>query len=160
MSREFIGVVTKPQALKGQFRIKPEIFNLKTFKKLQVVYLEDKDYSVESVILRDTFVIMKLQGIDTCEQAELLRNSRVYAEIESVVESHVDLIGFRVLVELDEIGTIQSVNNYGSTDIISIIGKFEIMLPIIDDLVDEIDENDKVIKLNKNIFEQVAVYEN
>ena len=77
-----IGVVTKPQALKGQFRIKPEIFNLKTFKKLELVFLEEQEFIVESVSLRDTFVIMKLKGIDTCEQAEALRNSRVYAEIE------------------------------------------------------------------------------
>ena len=37
MERILVGVATKPQALKGQFRIKPEILNMKEFKKFNSV---------------------------------------------------------------------------------------------------------------------------
>ena len=51
MSIQLIGVATKPQALKGQFRIKPEILNLKTFKKLKevIILYEFEDFSYEKI---------------------------------------------------------------------------------------------------------------
>ena len=160
MSREFIGVVTKPQALKGQFRIKPQLSNFKTYKKIKEVFIGNISYEVEAISLRDTIVVFKLKGIDSCEQAEALRNKDVYADIEVKVETHFDLEGYLVMINGEILGTIQSVNNYGATDIISISGKSEIMLPMIDGLVSNVNEEDKTIFLNKNIFEQVAVYEN
>ena len=60
MSKVLIGVATKPQALKGQFRIKPQINNFKAFKKLSSLSIDNKDYKIEQVSFRDTFVIVKL----------------------------------------------------------------------------------------------------
>ena len=96
MSLNLVGVATKPQALKGQFRIKPEILNLKEFKKFDTLTIDNKEYKLEAVTLRDTFVIVKLEGIDTCEQAETFRNKKVYAEMEIEVEDNFDLMNFYV----------------------------------------------------------------
>lgn len=154
-----IGVVTKPQALKGEFRVKPSILNLKTFKKLTSVSIDGIEYPVEKVILRDAFAILKLNGIDTCEQAETLRNREVFAMMEIDIEEHFDLVNFEVLVDNHKVGTISSVDNYGSKDILSISGEKNLMLPVIDKLIINIDKDTKVVSLNKEIFEQVAVYE-
>ena len=95
-----IGVATKPQALRGQFRIKPEILNLKLFKKLTSLSIDNVNYDVENVSLRETFVIVKLKGIDSCEQAETFRNKPVFADVQiEKVESNIDFIGFEVFVE-------------------------------------------------------------
>ncbi|MBQ7352342.1 MAG: 16S rRNA processing protein RimM [Clostridia bacterium] len=159
MSRICIGVVTKPQALKGQFRVKPNLINLKTYKKLSEIEIDNTTYSVESVSLRDTFVILKIKGIDSCESAELLRNKEIFADIEQKVEEHFDLQGYGVVVESENIGVIVDINNYGSKDILSIEGNNSCLIPVIDKLIDKIDEQENVVYLNKNIFEQVAVYE-
>lgn len=160
MSLNRIGVATKPQALKGQFRIKPEIINLKLFKKLTHVSIDNVKYCVESVSLRDTFVIIKLEGIDTCEQAETFRNKLVFAEVEiEKVESNIDFVGFEVLVENEKLGNVTDVNNFGSKDILSVTGKRNFMLPVIDNLIVSVNEHEKTLCLDKNILEQVAVYE-
>ena len=154
-----IGVVTKPQALKGQFRVKPSLLNLKSYKKMTAVKIDETVFNVESVTIRDTFVIFKLQGIDTCESAEKLRNKDIFAEIEADVEDHFDLVDFAVMIDDNNIGVVSSIDNFGSKDILSIRGDKNIMFPIIDNLIINVDENTKVITLNKEIFEQVAVYE-
>ena len=43
MERLDLGIITKPQALKGAFRVKPNILNLKKFKngsKLKPIFLK------------------------------------------------------------------------------------------------------------------------
>jgi 16S rRNA processing protein RimM len=159
MEKQLIGVATKPQALKGQFRIKPSILNFKQFKKIKNVFIDNSEYTIESCSIRDTFVIIKLDGIDTCEQAEKFRNKEVFAEIEVAVESHFDLTEFEVIIDGMSVGKVLDINNYGSKDILSISGNSNIMLPVIDDLIIKIDENNKQVILNKDIFNQVAVYE-
>ena len=160
MSLILVGVATKPQALKGQFRIKPEILNLKEFKKFDYLTIDNKEYSVEAVTLRDTFVIVKLEGVDTCEQAETLRNKRVYAEMEVSVEDNFDLNGFEVEVDGKIIGKVIDINNFGSKDICTIAtSNGDIMLPIIDNLIISVYEDKLVVVMDKNIFAEVAVYE-
>lgn len=154
-----IGVVTKPQALKGGFRVKPSLLNLKKYKKMGIIKIDSAEYEVESVSIRDTFVIFNVRGIDTCEDAERLRGKEVFAKIEIDGEEHFDLIDFEVLVDNKSIGRVISIDNYGSKDILSVSGGQNLMLPIIDGLVEDIDTSAQIIKLNKTIMEQVAVYE-
>ena len=160
MEKVLVGIITKPQALKGEFRVKPEILNLKQFKKFSTVTIKNHEYKVEKVTLRDSFVILKIEGINKCEDAELLRNVQVYAEMEVDTEDSFDLVGFSVIVSDDNIGEVIDVNNYGTKDIVSVKSKNPFMLPLIDDLIIEIDEENKKVILDKEIFEQVVVYEN
>ena len=161
MNLNLVGVATKPQALKGQFRIKPEILNLKEFKRFNSLTIDNKEYEIEAVTLRDTFVIVKLKGIDTCEQAESFRNKKVFAEMEVVVEDNFDIIGFAVEIKGEVIGKVTEINNYGSKDICTIsTNNGDIMLPLIDNLIVSVNEEKLVVVMDKNIFAEVAVYEN
>ena len=161
MNLDLVGVATKPQALKGQFRIKPEILNLKEFKRFNSLTIDNKEYDIEAVTLRDTFVIVKLKGIDTCEQAESFRNKKVFAEMEVVVEDNFDIINFTVELDGEAIGKVTEINNYGSKDICTIsTNNGDILLPLIDNLIVSIDEEKLVVIMDKNIFAEVTVYEN
>ena len=160
MSLNLVGVATKPQALKGQFRIKPEILNLKEFKRFDHLTIDNKEYSVEAVTLRDTFVIVKLEGIDTCEQAETFRNKKVFAEMDVKVEDNFDINNFEVEIDGEIIGKVTDINNFGSKDICTITtSNGDIMLPIIDNLIINTNEDKLVVVMDKNIFTEVAVYE-
>ena len=159
MGMQLIGVATKPQALKGQFRIKPIILNLKKFKKINFVTIDNKEYEVEGVSLRDTFVIVKLKGVDSCEQAETFRNKQIFADMEVEVETSYDLKGYRACLDGIEIGTITDVNNFGSKDVLSISGKRSILVPNVDGLIVSFDEVERLVEIDKNIFDTVAVYE-
>ena len=159
MEKILVGKVTKPQALKGEFRVKPEILNLKQFKTFKTITIGNNDYIVEKVSLRDTFVVVKVNGVNSCEEAEILRNKPVYAEMEVTEEDNTTWISFCCYLEGKKLGQIIDINNYGSKDIITITGKSEIMLPVIDGLIDKVDIDNKEIHFNKNIFNQVASYE-
>lgn len=159
MERVNLGTITKPQALKGAFRVKPNILDKKIFKKLSVVYINNIAHKIESVVLRDTFLILKVEGIDTCEQAEELRNIGVFGDVEIEEKSNnFELVGFDVKV-LDNFGKVESVENFGSKDIMTINFEKTCMVPIIDGLIENVDVQNKTIIFNKEIFEQVAVYE-
>ena len=160
MEKVLVGIITKPQALKGEFRVKPEILNIKQFKKFEKVTIKNKDYNVEKVTLRDSFVILKVEGVDRCEDAELMRNSEVFAEMEVDTEDSFDLVGFNVIVSNETMGTIVDINNYGSKDIVSAKANNSFMFPIIDDLIIEINESSKSVILDAELFNQVVVYEN
>ena len=159
MERIRIGIITKPQALKGEFRLKPDLLNLKEYKKLSSVFIDNKEYIVERVSLRDTFVILKVKGVERCEDAELLRNREVFANMEIKYEETFDLQGYDVFVGDNNIGKVVDINNYGSKDILSIKGTQSIMLPVINGLITEVSDDEKKVILNQDIFEQVAVYE-
>ena len=158
MDRIKIGIITKPQALKGAFRVKPEFSNLKLFKKLNSIIIDNTIYPIESVTLRDTFVILKCVGVDTPESAEALRNKEVFGDVdlpESMTNNYKD---WNVVVG-DLTGKVIDVNNYGSKDIFTLKLNRSCMLPVIDNLILKTDENSKTIYLNQEIFEQVVVYE-
>ena len=159
MERIRIGIITKPQALKGEFRLKPDLLNLKEYKKIKSVFIDNKEHQVERVSLRDVFVILKVSGIDRCEEAELLRNKEVFAEMEINYEETFDLQGYEVFVCDKSVGKVVDINNYGSKDILSIKGMQSIMLPVIDGLITEVSDDNKKVTLDANLFEQVAVYE-
>ena len=109
---------------------------------------------------RDSFVIFKVTGIDSCEAAENYRNKAIFADMEVVERDDSDYSGYRVIVDGREVGSITEINNYGSKDIWSIEGENNIMLPYIDNLIESKDDEAKTITLNSEIFNQVAVYEN
>lgn len=159
MEWNIIGVVTKPQALKGEFRLKPSLLNMKKYKKISFVKIDNEEYSVERVSLRDAFVILKLQGIDTCESAERLRNKEVFACIEVDTAEHFDLDGFEVLLNGKNVGKVVSIDNFGSKDILSVKGERSFMLPIIDGIILDVNNCQKTVVLDSKIFEEVAVYE-
>ena len=154
-----IGIITKPQALKGEFRVKPTLANMKLYKKIKKVIITHTEYAVEKVVLRDVFVIFKLIGIDTCEQAEALRNIEVFAYLDESIIPTAGYLDYMVNVGETLIGTIADVNNYGATDVVTVIGTQNCMLPIIDGLIISVDRDKKILYLDKNIFEQVVVYE-
>ena len=158
MEKILVGKVTKPQALKGEFRIKPEIIDFKAFKKFTAITIAGKEYKVEHVSLRPAFVIVKVEGVNSCEEAENLRNSDVFAEFEIEVSDTFSYVNFTCFLD-NEIGRVVDVNNYGSTDIITIKGDKEIMIPVIDGLITKVDADKKEIYFDKEIFSQVASYE-
>ena len=159
MEKICVGIITKPQALKGEFRVKPEILNLKQFKKFEILTINNLDYKVERVSLRDTFAIIKVEGINSCEEVEKLRNTPVFAMMEVSNEDNTTWLQFECFVDENSLGKIVDINNYGSKDILTINGKTEIMLPVIDGLIESVNTDEKIIAFNKEIFNQVASYE-
>ena len=138
--------------------IKPESIN-KLFTKFERLDIEKnntkKEYEIEEVKYHKGMVLMKLKGVNTPEEAELLRNYylKVKREDEPELEEGtyyiVDLIGLDVYSDEEELlGKVDYIYNTGSSDIYVVKndeGK-EILLPAIKDVLKQVDlENKKII---------------
>ena len=100
-------------------------------------------------------VLIKFEGIENPEQADLLRNSYLIVdrETEEPLEAGryyiVDMIGLDVFTDDNEyLGKLEDIYNTGSNDIYVVkneLGK-QILLPAIEDVIKNIDmDNKKVI---------------
>ncbi len=147
-----IGQIVNTFGIKGMVKIKPFTDDIRRFDKLKTIYIENKkekkEYQIEEVKYHKNMVLMKLQGIDTKEQADLLRQSYLLVDrkneepLEEGVYYIVDLIGLEVYTDQEQLlGKVEDIFNTGSNDIYVIkdeLGK-QILLPGIPDVLKKVD---------------------
>ena len=147
-----IGQIVNTFGIKGMVKIKPFTDDINRFDKLKKVYIKNKDgkkeYQIQEVKYHKNMVLMKLEGIDTPEQADLLRQSYLLVNrddeepLEEGVYYIVDLIGLEVYTDEDVLlGNVDDIFNTGSNDIYVVKdgkGK-QILLPGIPDVIKDVD---------------------
>ena len=154
-----IGQIVNTFGIKGIVKIKPFTDDIKRFDNLKTVYIEknntQKEYEIEEVKYHKDMVLIKFKGVDTVEQAELLRNAYLTISrdsVETLEEGRyyiVDMLGLEVYTDEQVLlGTLDDIFNTGSNDIYVVKDKQgkQILLPAIQDVIKQIDmENRKMI---------------
>jgi 16S rRNA processing protein RimM len=156
MNKIEIGMLTKPQGLKGEFRVKHKPSALQLFFDLDQVEINGKTYNVLKVTDRGGFFILKTKEITSIDQVELMRTAKVYTYItdEEAIEVNHN-VGYRVQVNGKEIGTVMEVNNYGATDVYMLgTGKSFAVVP---GLFINVDDENQIIEVDAKILEEVLV---
>lgn len=147
-----IGQIVNTFGIKGMVKIKPFTDDINRFDKLKKIYIKNKDgkkeYQIQEVKYHKNMVLMKLEGIDTVEQADLLRQSYLLVNrddeepLEEGVYYIVDLIGLEVYTDEGVLlGNVDDIFNTGSNDIYVVKdgkGK-QILLPGIPDVIKAVD---------------------
>ena len=161
-----IGIITKPQALKGQFRVKPTNILFDDMKDLEEVIIKGKTYKVEKVVIRDGFAIMQLEGINSIDMVEPLRNTPIY--IEDVKEEELaddeyyieDMIGCSVVDDKGVIiGQVIDVKSYGGASVISInVSNREVMFPHARGVIKSLDLASKTLIVDRKIYEEISLW--
>ena len=137
---------------KGEIKVTPFTNDITRFDDLKEVYVkskkESKLYKVEGVRYHKNMVLIKLEGINTPEQADLLRNAYLEVDREHAVPLEegtyyiVDLIGLEVYTEEGKLlGKVDDIYNTGANDIYVIkdeLGK-QVLLPGIKDVIKNVD---------------------
>lgn len=155
-----IGQIVNTFGIKGIVKVKPFTDDIKRFDNLKTVYIEknntQKEYEIEEVKYHKDMVLIKFKGVDTVEQAELLRNAYLTISRDSVEKLEegryyiVDMLGLEVYTDEQVLlGTLDDIFNTGSNNDIYVVkdkqGK-QILLPAIQDVIKQIDmENRKMI---------------
>ena len=108
-----IGQIVNTFGIKGMVKIKPFTDDINRFDYLEKIYIEKnntkKEYEIEEVKYHKGMVLMKLKGVNTPEEAELLRNYylKVKREDEPELEEGtyyiVDLIGLDVCLAIMDV---------------------------------------------------------
>lgn len=108
-----IGQIVNTFGIKGMIKVKSFSENINRFDKLETVILKNnkdlKEYNIEEVKYHKGMVLIKLEGIETVEQAELLRGSYLLVDrekeepLEEGTYYIVDLLGLDVYTDEGEI---------------------------------------------------------
>ena len=161
MSYTKIGVITRPQALKGEIRV--NMFDEGAFRGLKAVQIDDALYTVTKVDIRPKFAVLKLEGIDSIDKAETLRSKEILADVKEYklkkgeyIES--DLIGKQVIGNHNTVyGTLTEINNYGSADIFTVKnGDQDLSFPFARNVILKVDSN---IVVDEEIIRQIGVFQ-
>lgn len=154
-----IGQIVNTFGIKGMVKIKPFTDDINRFDKLETIYIKNrkgrKEYEIEEVKYHKNMVLMKLKGINTPEEADLLRQSYLLVDrskeepLEEGVYYIVDLLGLEAYTDEGQLlGKIDDIFNTGSNDIYVIkdeLGK-QILLPGLPEVLKQVDlENGKII---------------
>ena len=139
MKKEFLetGKIVSTHGLHGEVKILPWADAPEFLLEFDRVFLGKTEYAVEDARVQKTCVLMKLEGIDTVEQAAKLRDQVVFIsrddiELEDGVIFIQDLLGLPVFTEDGaEIGTLKEVISTGANDVFYVKGAHEYMIPAV-----------------------------
>lgn len=147
MQNQFLeaGQVVSTHGIQGEVKILPWADGPEFLLDFKTYYLNGKPYEVLSSRVHKTCVLAKLRGVDTPEQATLLRGQTVTIDRSGVrlPEGTVfiaDLIGCAALDDDGhEIGKLTEVLTMPSSDVYVIKGTHTYMIPAVKEFVREID---------------------
>lgn len=156
--REFlrVGQIINTHGVKGEVKVLPLTDDMHRFDDLEYVYLYDKKVNVENVKYLKDKVILKLEGIDSMNEAEKLKYKQPYLEItrDQAVELPedtyfiTDLMGCKVVDTNNfEYGKIIDVIQTPSNDVYWVKGNKEILVPVLKEVVLTIDIGGSLITI-------------
>lgn len=155
----YIGYITKTKGLKGEVQV---YFEFDEFEELELesVFLEISNklvpFFTESYKLHANKTgYFYFEDVDTIENAQKLVRKKIYLPNTKKPERnedeffYTDLKGFTVLDEKHgELGDISEVHEYPQQFIAVVPYKFtEIMFPLNDEIIQEIDEEESIVKV-------------
>src|SRR3712207_2567145 len=155
MLKEFlvVGQISKPHGIKGEVKVFPLTDDIKRFKKLDYVIINDEEFKIESCKLQNDRVISKFDKINSIDEAIRYKNVQLKIRREDAVklpEDHyyiADLLQCEVYdTEETYLGKMFDVIETGSNDVywIKNEGK-ELLIPAIGSVVRKVDiQNSKI----------------
>ena len=156
-----VGQIVNTFGIKGMVKVKPFTDNIKRFDEQKDVYIKlskgIKEYEIEEVKYHKNMVLLKFKGVETIEEANLLRNSYILVDrkkekpLEEGTYYIVDLLGLEVFTDEGVLlGNLKDIFNTGSNDIYVVEdeNKKEILLPAIQDVIKNIDLEGKKITVH------------
>ncbi len=153
------GKIINTHGLRGEVKIVTWTDYPEVFEEIDFLYVHkktgDERLDVKNVKYQKNNIIVKFAQINSIEEAEKYKNMILYVDRDQMpplpdgMNYIVDLIGLEVYDEEGEkVGVIADVFNTGANDIYDVKreGKKNLLLPVIDDCVKEVDtENGRVI---------------
>ena len=166
MVKEFLegGKIVGTHGVRGEMRVECWCDSPQVLAKIKTLYFDEgkEKIKVQSRAHKN-MVLMKMPGVDTIEQADLLRGKIVYIKrsdmkLDKGAHFVQDLIGLEVVdAETGEVyGVVKDVLRTGSNDVYEMKGQDEKMyyIPAIPDIVRDVDIENAVLKITpmKGLF--------
>ncbi|MEG0073659.1 MAG: ribosome maturation factor RimM [Clostridia bacterium] len=156
-----IGKTVNTHGVRGELKIYTYTDDIEALRKLKTIYITMKDGSLKDFKVCGTKVqknmlIVKLDTVDTVEDANMLRDlivqrERKPNELDEDTFYIVDLIGLQVYEDTGELlGVLEDVIQPGANDVyvVKMTDGKEILLPVIKQVVKDIDLENKRITVH------------
>lgn len=169
MLRKYLeaGKIVGTHGIKGELRVEPWCDSAEFLTRFSTLYWDGGTQSVQVLGARvhKNQALLRLDGVTTVEQADVLRGRVLFINREDAVlpkGAHFiqDLVGARVLDAQDEstcYGTLTQVFQTGANDVYEVTDKDkrQYLVPVIPQVVKEIDVIQNVVKIKplKGIFD-------
>ena len=152
MRLQFIeaGEIVTTHGIKGEMKVLPWVDSPDALCEFDRVRIAGKEYIVESCRVQKTCNLLKLEGIDTVEDAQAMRGKTVelYREdIDDDVIFAAELIGMNVLCDGETLGKIVEVLDYPGNSVYVIKGKHEYMIPAVKQFILSTDMENNVMQV-------------
>ena len=158
------GEVVGTHGIQGEVKILPWADGPEFLLGFKTLYLNGKPYAVRSSRVHKTCVLARLEGVDTPEQANLLRKQVVTVDRTGVKLPDgavfiADLIGCRALDDDgNEFGKLTDVLTMPSSDVYVVKGEKTYMIPAVKAFVREVNVAEGFVRLH--LIEGMATDEN
>ena len=162
-----IGIIVKPQGIRGEVKVQPLTDDITRFKNLKTVFIDGEERKVLSAKVAPDCAFLAISGISDRNDAETYRGKYISVDRANAVELKkdtyfiVDIIGCALVTDLDEkIGEIIDVTS-ARTDIFTVkCNNGRIMrFPFLKDLLVNVDIENKTVTVNDKRLKEVSCYE-
>jgi 16S rRNA processing protein RimM len=141
-----IGQIINTHGLNGELKVYPLTDDIRRFRKLEKVLVDGTEMKIVWCKLQTDKVILKLEGIDSIEEAQKYFKKYLEVRREDAVELPegsyfiADLVGCTVFdSDGNNLGVVYDVLKTGSNDVYWIKEGKELLIPALKDIVLEVD---------------------
>ena len=136
MKLQFIeaGEIVTTHGVKGEVKVLCWLDDPEMLCEFDRCRISGKEYTMEQVRVQKTCNLVKLQGIDTMEAAQLMRGKTIELfreDIDDEVIFAAELIGVEVFAGGEMIGKITDVLDYPGNSVYVVKGQYEYMIPAV-----------------------------
>lgn len=162
-----IGLITKPQGIKGEVRVSPLTDDAERFYALKEAFIDGVRYKVLRARVCDGFVVLALSGVADRNDAETLRGKFLYVDRENAVELKpgtyfiADVEGCKLKTETGEVlGTVTEIIS-AKTDIFTVktVDGRIMRFPFLNDAVIGVDVQNETVTVNAKRLAEISCYE-
>lgn len=152
------GKIVNTHGIRGEVKIIPWTGDPEQLLDFKELFIESVSYKIQGIRLHKGSLLVKLKGIDTLEQAEMLKNKIVFAESSSFELEEGEYF-FRDLIGMDVIdvdtnfcyGKITDIIETGANDVYEVTEdnekKTKRLVPAIPDCIIDVNLDNKTMKI-------------
>lgn len=162
-----IGLIVKPQGIRGELKVQPLTDDISRFNKLKEVLVDDKVYKVLGCTIGGGVVFISLSGVGDRNAAETFRGKFLRVTRENAVDLEegryfiVDIIGCEIISDGGKsFGKVTEVTS-ARTDVFTVVDDSGRVMrfPFLNDVVLKVDVENKKITVDEKRLGEVSCYE-
>ncbi|MCR5809097.1 MAG: ribosome maturation factor RimM [Clostridiales bacterium] len=165
-----IAQILRPHGVKGEVKVYPLTDDISRFKRLREACIE-RSGRYDPVIIDGSknvsdAVVLHIEGFNTPEEAQKLRGLYLCVDREHAVKLPkgtyfvADIIGCEVeSTDGTKLGRVTDVLETNANDVYVIEGERKLMVPALKKLLDTVDTEGRLIRLNAEVLSEVGLFE-